>query len=439
MNKQFFNTNWNGFAVSIIGSSHINKELPCQDASLVIDSPRPAAIVCDGRGSAKLSHFGAQAAVKAFQTQLAVFEPMLATILDAENVAPERWDMFSRIIYRTLAQSKQNLVKEYNAPEITEREFDFTVACAITGKHHIGCFQVGDGAIVLRKNSEVFTVFEPDKGEFANQTVFLRENGEMQGKFKASFMEAAGVDGIAITSDGPECLMFKLPEMIPSGVFASFFDEMLAGQFHRKDLVAYLTRKKWSESYYGSDDRSVALLALQEVDAPSDQEDVFEESEAVPPETPADIESLPEELTSENPDDTDFSPEETSQELCLEDEVLPTTQVNGADSGKLKLMLGTMSLIAVGAICWGVSLHCQLQSFQKQLAVMQKSQQQNISLIAEQDSRIRELTQTCQRQKVVINLTKKKAHPVPPHSTNNSKPEKKETKNAGTPRSRQTQ
>ena len=166
---------------------------------------------------------------------------------------------------------------------------------------------------------------------------------------------------------------------------------------------------------------------------------MFEESEAVPPETPADIESLPEELTSENPDDTDFSPEETSQELCPEDEVLPTTQVNSTDSGKLKLMLGTMSLIAVGAICWGVSLHYQLQSFQKQLVVMQKSQLQNISLIAEQESRIRELTQTCQQQRVVINLQKKKAQPVTPHLINNSKQEKKETKNAGTPCSRQTQ
>ena len=57
---------WNGFAASIPGFGHIRNEIPCQDASSAILSPRPAVIVCDGRGSARLSHFGARDAVKMF-------------------------------------------------------------------------------------------------------------------------------------------------------------------------------------------------------------------------------------------------------------------------------------------------------------------------------------------------------------------------------------
>ena len=57
---------WNGFAASIPGFGHIRNEIPCQDASSAILSPRPAVIVCDGRGSARLSHFGARGAVKMF-------------------------------------------------------------------------------------------------------------------------------------------------------------------------------------------------------------------------------------------------------------------------------------------------------------------------------------------------------------------------------------
>ncbi|WP_423739843.1 protein phosphatase 2C domain-containing protein, partial [Alistipes putredinis] len=65
---------WNGFAVSVCGSGHIRRGVPCQDASQVILSPRPAVIVCDGRGSAAHSELGAAGAVRAFRTQLAILE-----------------------------------------------------------------------------------------------------------------------------------------------------------------------------------------------------------------------------------------------------------------------------------------------------------------------------------------------------------------------------
>ena len=101
--------NWIGFAASVPGSGHIRRGLPCQDASAVILSPRPALIVCDGRGSASRSQEGAQAAVKSFQTQIAVFEPMLANILDNDNELQEQWEVFARIMYRTLMQTKLDL------------------------------------------------------------------------------------------------------------------------------------------------------------------------------------------------------------------------------------------------------------------------------------------------------------------------------------------
>ena len=48
-----------------------------------------------------------------------------------------------------------------------EKEFDCTVAFAIAGERRIGCFQVGDGSIVLRQNGVCKTVFLPEKGEYA--------------------------------------------------------------------------------------------------------------------------------------------------------------------------------------------------------------------------------------------------------------------------------
>ncbi|MGN0867674.1 MAG: protein phosphatase 2C domain-containing protein [Oligosphaeraceae bacterium] len=138
---------WTGFAASIPGSGHIRRGLPCQDASDTVLSPRPALIVCDGRGSALRSQDGAQGAITSFKSQVAVFEPMLESILDHDGDTTASWEMFSRILYRTLMQVKLDLAEKEKLPE---KEFDFTVALAIVGRRKIGCFQVGDGATWVR-------------------------------------------------------------------------------------------------------------------------------------------------------------------------------------------------------------------------------------------------------------------------------------------------
>ena len=248
---------WRGFAASIPGSGHIRYGIPCQDASLVLTSPRPALIVCDGRGSAAMSHFGSQGATAAFKRQLSIMEPFLGRILDREEGDLEQWEKFCRILYRTLWQVQLDLAEER---ELEPKEFDFTVALAVVGKCHIGCFQVGDGSIVLRQNGVCRTVFPPEKGEFANQTHFLRQGGEGRLTFQRDLFPAKENSGIAITSDGPEHLMFQLSDMTPGKVFDCFFDDLAAGEFCRQDLMDYLTDRGWNDDPRGADDRSVALL-----------------------------------------------------------------------------------------------------------------------------------------------------------------------------------
>ena len=247
-----------GFAVSVPGAGHIRYATPCQDASGTILTPRPAAIVCDGRGSAKQSHFGAQGAVKAFFSQISVLEPFLASVLDRD--APvEKWTELCRLLYRTLLQVKLDLAAERGGEE---KDYDFTVAFAVAGSVSIGCFQVGDGAIVLRQDGVCLTAFAPDKGEFANQTQFLRPGGDVAGKFHAKLFPANGNEGVAITSDGPEHLMFQLPAMEPGPIFVKLLDDLAAGELCEQDLRDYLTRPVWVADPRGADDRSIAVLLL---------------------------------------------------------------------------------------------------------------------------------------------------------------------------------
>ena len=298
---------WTGFAASIPGGGHIRHGIPCQDASAVMTSPRPAVIVCDGRGSAKLSHFGAQGAVDAFRFQMSILDPFLVSILDGEEEKPDQWIKFCRIMYRTLMQVKYDLAEKHNEEE---KEFDCTVAFAIAGEKHIGCFQVGDGSIVVRQNGVCKTVFLPEKGEFANQTHFLRPGGEEQMKFQYALLNAGVNSGIAITSDGPEHLMFRLADMTPGKIFDMFLEDLRKEELCKQDLMDYLTRREWADDPRGSDDRSLALLARVGVE-PAVEPAAADANEPVP-------QSMSE-IKSEMPPENESSLEHPA-EVCPEPE-----------------------------------------------------------------------------------------------------------------------
>ena len=250
-------------AVSIPGNGHIRTERPCQDACGVWCDFRPCLIVCDGRGSAGHSHFGARAAVEAFRTQCAVLEDLLAAILDKEKWNDNRWNRFCDLMIRTVCQKKIELAEKFNLPE---REFDFTIAFAIWGKERCGFFQVGDGVITVREDGECYSVFLPDKGEFDNQTTFLRYGDERKKEYHSRMIASCDIDGIAITSDGPEYLMFQLPGMIPGPIFNKMFDDLKSDVLRRQDILDYLTGSRWSRDPRGNDDRSLAILTIGEND-----------------------------------------------------------------------------------------------------------------------------------------------------------------------------
>ena len=253
-------TRWRGFAVSVPGNGHIRHELPCQDASAAICEPRPAVIVCDGRGSASkgLSQEGSKAAVRAFCSQLNVLEPYIAEYLDRPDLEESEWRDLCRILHRTLAQAKLDCAERLSLPE---NEFDFTAAFAIVGKEWTGCFQVGDGSLVIRRNGVCETVFKPQKGEFANLTSFVRWGGDEKDDFSTAVFPSAEIDGVAATSDGPEHRLFHLADMTPGPRFDAFFDELADDAFRRDDLLDYLTSaRRWSTDPRDTDDRSVALV-----------------------------------------------------------------------------------------------------------------------------------------------------------------------------------
>ena len=350
---------WTGFAASIPGGGHIRHGVPCQDASAVMTSPRPAVIVCDGRGSAKLSHFGAQGAVDAFRFQMSILDPFLVSILDGEEEKPDQWIKFCRIMYRTLMQVKYDLAEKHNEEE---KEFDCTVAFAIAGEKHIGCFQVGDGSIVLRQNGVCKTVFLPEKGEYANQTHFLRPGGEEQMKFQYALLDAEVNSGIAITSDGPEHLMFRLSDMTPGKIFDMFLEDLRKEELCRQDLMDYLTRREWADDPRGSDDRSLALLA-KIGDEPAVEPQVLDASEPVSETTPVTKEEMSPEIEANPGKKADVSPE-APQECNAETEVQAEVPITPAEAKKKGIPYWTLAAVSGLALGLLVETTCLLKQHQ---------------------------------------------------------------------------
>lgn len=400
-------TRWTGFAASIPGGGHIRHGIPCQDASAVMTSPRPAVIVCDGRGSAKLSHFGAQGAVDAFRFQMSILDPFLVSILDGEEEKPDQWIKFCRIMYRTLMQVKYDLAEKHNEEE---KEFDCTVAFAIAGEKHIGCFQVGDGSIVVRQNGVCKTVFLPEKGEFANQTHFLRPGGEEQMKFQYALLDAGVNSGIAITSDGPEHLMFRLADMTPGKIFDMFLEDLRKEELCKQDLMDYLTRREWADDPRGSDDRSLALLARVGVE-PAVEPAAADANEPVP-QSMSEIKSeMPPENESslEHPAEVCPEPEQeshTDTEVQTEAPAVPTeTKKKGNPCWTLAVVSG----LALGLLAETVCLMMQHQTISRQQTEITEQAQ----TISRQHTEILSLRQKIAHKKQAEQMLPKSTRPQP--------------------------
>lgn len=400
-------TRWTGFAASIPGGGHIRHGISCQDASAVMTSPRPAVIVCDGRGSAKLSHFGAQGAVDAFRFQMSILDPFLVSILDGEEEKPDQWIKFCRIMYRTLMQVKYDLAEKHNEEE---KEFDCTVAFAIAGEKHIGCFQVGDGSIVVRQNGVCKTVFLPEKGEFTNQTHFLRPGGEEQMKFQYALLDAGVNSGIAITSDGPEHLMFRLADMTPGKIFDMFLEDLRKEELCKQDLMDYLTRREWADDPRGSDDRSLALLARVGVE-PAVEPAAADANEPVP----QNMSEIKSEMPPENESSLEHPAEvcpEPEQESHTDTEVqteAPAVPAETKKKGNPCWTLAVVSGLALGLLAETVCLMMQHQTISRQQTEITEQAQ----TISRQHTEILSLRQKIAHKKQAEQMLPKSTRPQP--------------------------
>ena len=186
---------WNHIAHSLRGPSHLAEDGPCQDNNVVRVLGENStlgllACVADGAGSAKYSDEGSSIACD--------------TILENAVSFFTSQDSFEGLQYDDIHGCET-------------RELATTLCVAIISQNRSYFFQIGDGAIVVKRNGTYGVVFWPQSGEYVNTTNFLTAPDYKQ---HLEFLESANsFSDLALITDGLERLALQFDNQTPHSPF----------------------------------------------------------------------------------------------------------------------------------------------------------------------------------------------------------------------------
>ena len=207
---------WSIAAAATVGERHIADGRPCEDAWTVrhhIFRGEPWLIlaVSDGAGTAGRAQAGSACAVAAFADEAA------RCLYSDAGMTTER-------LRDCLGAARVALAVEAGLAGAHIRDFACTLLGAVIGPGTAAFAQIGDGAIVLAADEpgSWAWMFEPQKGEYANETSFLTGEDSLTCASVAVLTDVPFE--IALFTDGLENLLIKTqPER---HVVGQFFDQM---------------------------------------------------------------------------------------------------------------------------------------------------------------------------------------------------------------------
>jgi len=165
---------WRIYAASAVGSSHLDKGIPCQDAcAFHVSGDVLTAVVCDGAGSAAHSDIGARLIADALARALGERLGAEPDLLGASR------EEFFEAAADAAAQARASVVERARADGRALGDYAATVV-AYAGDARRGWFlHIGDGIGVAEagEGGAGAVVSLPANGEYANETYFLTGEG----------------------------------------------------------------------------------------------------------------------------------------------------------------------------------------------------------------------------------------------------------------------
>lgn len=172
---------WTTIARSAIGTRHQDQQLPCQDAAAVrVLGEVAIGAVADGAGSAPLADVGAKLAVDTAVHSLSRTEIWWQRRQLSWSALPEfpPTDLLHRLFSKAAQRALGTLARQAQVNDCALEDLACTLLMFLATPRWLAAMQIGDGFIVVRSPEQSYhLLFQPDKGEFVNQTSFLTSPG----------------------------------------------------------------------------------------------------------------------------------------------------------------------------------------------------------------------------------------------------------------------
>ena len=160
---------WKTVHQSVRGTSHVEEDSPCQDASLcrVIEAAESVlllSVVSDGAGSAEFSAVGSTLVC-------ATLEKLIEEYVESDDI----WCGIEECVPEWCRIIREKLIESASSLEVPLRELACTMLFSLVGDSRALFGQIGDGAMVFTTDEEFEMAFWPQSGEYANTTNFLTQ------------------------------------------------------------------------------------------------------------------------------------------------------------------------------------------------------------------------------------------------------------------------
>lgn len=167
------NADWAVVGTSVIGSSHVSMDIPCQDNCKYeyLGDGWGIAVTSDGAGSAKHSHVGSSiVAVRTIEYLKKVIEKKE---WKTKNILPSD-AVWTQHAYNVFHYIYEDLVNFGKAKGVDHKDLSATVIVLIHTPNGVLSAHIGDGRAGYKDiNGQWKSIITPHKGDEANQTIFI--------------------------------------------------------------------------------------------------------------------------------------------------------------------------------------------------------------------------------------------------------------------------
>lgn len=249
---------WRIVGTSVVGSSHITEQGPCQDSHLfeILSSDTWVAAIGDGAGSAKSAKEGSQLAVTAAVS-------FLAQVVSEHGIHDETCanEVLKCCLQHCHATMHQQATRSGQTGGASLSDYATTLLVILVTPSWIAATQVGDGAVVFRSISgELALAIPPCRGEYVNESDFITSFDYLE-RARFRIEDARNIDAVAMLSDGVETLSIDQVRGIPhQPFFGPMFRFASGAECKDTILEEFLGSKRVCER---TDDDKTLLLAVK--------------------------------------------------------------------------------------------------------------------------------------------------------------------------------